>query len=78
MKLTWREGKHKFRDARLAYINNIKVAAISWQASGETQFNISMLLPGLPKTGNTYKTFENAQRIVEERVETWFKLVEQS
>lgn len=76
MEITWCSGTYKYRTAMLAYINNIRVAAITTQA-GSDDFNASFLLPGLPKATNRFKTSEAARESIEQRVNLWFEQVKQ-
>ena len=75
--LTWQLGTHKFKPCTIGYINSIKVAAIHENSVTKKGFNAICLLPGLPKAGNNFHTFEGARKAMEDRVELWFGAVQQ-
>lgn len=74
--IIWRSGKFKYRDATFAYINQIKVAIITTLHDG-SKCDARLLLPGMPKSTNSFSTIDSAKRALEKRINDWFELVTQ-
>lgn len=74
--IIWRAGKYKYREATFAYVNNIQVAVIT-PMHDNSKFDARVLLPGLPKSTNSFGNFDGAKEALEKRVQQWFELVAQ-
>lgn len=75
--IVWKDGKYKYRPASLAFINNVRVAVVSWLPGKENAYNANCLLPGYPKACNVYQDSAKAREAMEEIIQDWFKKVEQ-
>ena len=72
--IVWRSGQFKYRDATFAYVNQIKVAVVIPLHDG-SKCDARLLLPGMPKSTNSFSSIEGAKRALEQRINNWFELV---
>ena len=76
--IVWKSERYKSSDCVVGYINHIKVGVITpKQQNGHACWDGSILLPGLPKACNRFCKIETAKNNMEERIQLWFKAVEQ-
>lgn len=76
MMVVWRDGKYKYRPAQIAYINNVRVGAVSWIANSE-YYSSHCLLPGIKWLTNTYSSSAAGKEAVEANIQQWFEAVKQ-
>lgn len=74
--IIWRSGKFKYRDATFAYVNQIKVAVVIPLHDG-SKCDARLLLPGMPKSTNSFSSLDGAKENLEKRINQWFELVAQ-
>jgi hypothetical protein len=75
--ITWREGQFKYRPALVAYVNNVKVGAVSWLPNQESAFNAHCQLPNLKQDCSRYPNSGLAKEAVEKSINKWFDMVNQ-
>lgn len=73
----WREGQFKYRPALIAYVNNVRVGAVSWLPNSDAAYNAHCQLPNIKQDCNRYSNSALAMEAVERKVNSWFEMVAQ-